>query len=137
VIISLAQVVAAIAVGAMLPVTALLAVEVHRLRQGCRVDSQIAGPPTPEPVVDNDAERVEAIARLAAARFDLLAQEPDGDCTSAAGVTSRSKAHLTLVSRPPRPGKKRSPSIPASEVRRPVGYRPDVAARAHRPVRRD
>lgn len=135
--ISLAQVVAALAVGAMLPITALLAVELHRLRQRNRVDNQAAGQPTPERVVDDDADRVEALARLAAERYDLLAQEPDGDCIAAADIESRSKAHLTLITRPQRPGKKRSPSAPASEARRPLGYRQDVAVRTHRPVRRD
>ncbi|WP_405995003.1 hypothetical protein [Streptomyces sp. NBC_00986] len=135
--ISLAQVVAAIATGAMLPIAALLGIEMHRLRQRSRADDQIAGPPTPERVVDDDAERVEAIARLAAARFDLFTQEPDNVGTAEADVRPRSKAHLTLVSRSPRPGKKRSSSVPASENRRPLGYRPDVAVRTHRPVRRD
>lgn len=134
--ISFAQVITALAAGAMLPIMALLAIEVHRLRQRGRADDQLAGPPTPERVVDDDAERVEAIARLAAARFDLLAQEPDGDCTTKADTGPRSKAHLTLVSRP-RSGKKRSASVPASEAHRSMGYRSDLAARTHRPVRRD
>lgn len=133
--ISYAQVVAAIATGAMLPIAALLGIEMHRLRQRSR--AQIVGPSTPERVVDDDAERVEAIARLAAARFDLFTQEPDNVGTAEADVRPRSKAHLTLVSHAQRAGKKRSPSVPASENRRPLGYRPDVAVRTHRPVRRD
>lgn len=135
--ISFAQVVAALAVGAMLPVTALLAVEVHRLRQRTRVCREPTVTQPPERGAEHNTDSVEAIARLAAARFDLLAQEPDADCTTEAGVGRRSKAHLTLVSHSPRPEKKRFPSVAASEARRPLGYRPDVAARTHRPVRRD
>lgn len=134
--ISLAQVIAAIAVGAMLPVTALLAVEVHRLRQGRRGDNRADEPSGPEPSARDDPDPVEEVARLASARFALLAQEPDRESASEVEAR-RSKAHLTLVSCPPRSGKKRSLSVPASEACRPLGDRPDTVARTHRPVRRD
>jgi len=127
--ISYAQVITAIATGAMLPITALLAIELHRLRQRNRAVDQIAGPPTPERLVDDD-ERVEAIARLAAGAFDLLAQEPDGDCTPEDSTGVRSKAHLTLITRPLRPARKRSLSNPAAEVRRPSTHRQAAAAAA-------
>lgn len=135
--ISLAQVVAAIAMGAMLPITALLAVEVHRLRQRTRACRKPTVSQSPDRGAEQATDPVEAIARLAAARFDLLARNSDDDCTREAISGPRSRAHLTLVSRSPRPGKKRSSSVPASENRRPLGYRPDVAVRTHRPVRRD
>lgn len=129
--ISLAQVVAAIAVGVMLPVTALLTVEVHRLRQRSQADGQIARPSTPERVVDDDANHVEAIARLAAARFELVTHEQDD-------IGLRSKAHLTLITRPLRSGKKRSASCPAAEARRPSTHRPaEAAARVPGRVTRD
>lgn len=135
-VISLAQVVVAMATGAMLPVTALLAVEMHRLRQPTRASREPAAPLSPERGAEG-ADPVEAIARLAAARFDLAAQDPDDDCAGEVNDGPRSRAHLTLVSRSSRPARKRSASAPASDARRPLGYRSDGAPRTHRPVRRD
>lgn len=90
--ISLAQVVAAMAVGVLLPVMGLLVLEVRRTRQSGAEAASRASPPEPERVVDDDARDpvVEAVAQLAAAQFELL-----GHTDSEAQATPH--RHLTLI----------------------------------------
>lgn len=103
-VISLAQVLAAMAVGALPPVTILLMREIRRLRRSVGGATLEMPPPEPDRVVDDDAlsRQVEAVAQIAAANFELLDRVADSDnadlheSLDEPGAV-RSKRHLTLV----------------------------------------
>lgn len=110
VFISLAQVVAAMAAGALLPVTAFLALEVHRPRPSGQESAPRAAPPEPGRVVDDDAQGAvdEVLAQLAAAQFELLGQSDET-------AQHHPERHLTLI--PTARGPRRPAAAPAGKKR--------------------
>lgn len=129
VLISLAQVAAAMAVGALLPVTALLALEVRRPRLSGQESSPRAAPPEPDRVVDDDAQGTadEALAQLAAAQFELLGQSDEF-------AQPHSVRHLTLI--PTARGPRRSGGLPATKKRSTHSQCPPGCAAGHPEVLR-
>jgi hypothetical protein len=105
-VISVAQVVTAMAAGALLPVVVLLTIEV-RARHGVAATTAAEGTAsTPGRVVDDDRPdrdwQIEAVAQLAAARFDRLDQADDNDdehtrTAAEAASETRPRGHLTLI----------------------------------------
>ena len=129
VIISLVQVVAAMAVGAVLPVTALLALELRRPRRSAEEGVPRAAPPEPDRVVDDDARNpiIEAVAQLAAAQFELLDQADEAE-------EPAPERHLTLI--PTARGLRRPIGGPQAEKRSPNSACPPGCAADHPEVLR-
>ena len=124
--ISFVQIAGAMAAGAIMPVTALLSVELYRLRLAGRAARD---QPQPERAAGPDAAS-EIVAQLAAAQFEQLATGTDSGCSGREG--DRSRPHLTLVSRRPpgTPSGKRSSAGRTADAS--AGRRASGSPAAHR-----
>lgn len=125
--ISFVQVVAAMALGAVVPVTALLAVTVYRIRH-----DRNAPPTTPEQRGDDGINAVEAVAQIAAARFEFLV-EPELDHP---GNSREARSGAKVLTLHP-PTKKRFSAPMAARSSRAPTHHQEGATRRHQPLLRD